>query len=696
MSRSRSLFAAVLAAASLAAAAPTGARENEGLLAKKRLSLAGARRIVGAAEEAARRRGVGVVVVVVDESGHVVELSRMDAAQVASVDVGIGKARTAAIYRRPSRVFEEQIANGRIAALALAGATPLQGGVPVVVDGEVVGAVGVSGDSPQVDEEIALAGARAFAEPEPERATASAPSPAAADPLEAYPDNYRVLFENERVRVLDFRLAKGASEKPHAHPAHVAVFLADFTIRFTLPDGSTRMRNARFGEIAYSPGAIHASENVGNTDAHGILVELKSEAPAPLAGAVTAFTRIHGTAGNEADLERHLVSLAEPTRAEAGCLRYDLYREAGRPHEFLRHEIWSDAAALEAHKSTPHLRASFEKRRREGWTTEVTLFERVADGRAAAGSPSVEIERLDPRLDAIVPPGAAVDRVADGIGWAEGPAWDASAGALLFSDVRGNSILRWRPDDGVATFLAPSGYLGKTPFAGREPGSNGLALDAAGRLLVCQHGERRVVRRELGGALTVLADRYAGRRLNSPNDVVVRPDGAVYFTDPPFGLPASFDDPAKELPFQGVFRLAPDGALAAVVEDLRAPNGLAFSPDGKTLYVSNAESERPVWMAYDVRDDGTVGRGRVFADALAYVKPGEGVPDGMKVDRLGNLFAAGPGGVHVFAPDGARLGRIVTGVPTANVAWGEDGGTLFVAANHEILRLRTATAGATP
>jgi gluconolactonase len=180
--------------------------------------------------------------------------------------------------------------------------------------------------------------------------------------------------------------------------------------------------------------------------------------------------------------------------------------------------------------------------------------------------------------------------------------------------------------------------------------------------LVCQHGDRRVVRREADGALTVLADRDRGRRLNSPNDLVVRGD-EIWFTDPPFGPPGTFDDPGRELPFQGVFRRAADGTLTAVVTDLPAPNGIGLSPDGTTLYVSNAQRAVPVWMAYPVRGDGTVGPGRRFADAAAWVGDGEGDPGGLEVDAQGNLFAAGPGGVHVLAPDGTRLGRLRAGWP---------------------------------
>jgi gluconolactonase len=310
---------------------------------------------------------------------------------------------------------------------------------------------------------------------------------------------------------------------------------------------------------------------------------------------------------------------------------------------------------------------------------------------APAERAAPRIERLDPRLDALIPPGTEIETVASGIAWAEGPLWDAARGALLFSDVPRNGVYRVRPGGGVTLVFAPSGYTGAPPFLGREPGSNGLAFDSAGRLVLCQHGDRRIARREPDGRFTVLADRFERRRLNSPNDLAFRSNGDLYFTDPPFGLPGGFDDPAKELTFQGVYRLTPRGELEAVVRDLAAPNGLAFAPDERTLYVSNAQAEHPIWMAYPVRGDGRLGPGRLFADARAFVASGEGNPDGLETDAAGHVFAAGPGGVHVFAPDGARLGRIVTGVPTGNVAWGEDGSTLYVAANHEILRIRTST-----
>ena len=311
----------------------------------------------------------------------------------------------------------------------------------------------------------------------------------------------------------------------------------------------------------------------------------------------------------------------------------------------------------------------------------------------SSGPTAGPIERLDPRLDALVPPGAALEKVAHGVEWAEGPVWDASRGGLLFSDVPRNVVLLWKQGAGVTEILRGSGYSGKAPFRGREPGSNGLAFDSQGRLVLCQHGDRRVARLEPDGSFTVLADRYDGKRFNSPNDLVFGSNGDLYFTDPPYGLPGAFDDPDKELPYQGVYRVTPEGKVSLVTKELPSPNGIAFSPDEKTLYVSNSDPKKPIWMAYPVLADGTLGPGRQFAEARAWVREGQGLPDGLKSDRNGNLFATGPGGIHVFASDGTRLGRIETGDRTGNVNWGEDGSVLFAASNHRILRLKTTTKG---
>jgi gluconolactonase len=301
---------------------------------------------------------------------------------------------------------------------------------------------------------------------------------------------------------------------------------------------------------------------------------------------------------------------------------------------------------------------------------------------------------LDPRYERLVPAGTRLEKIVDGHGWTEGPLWVRDGGYLLFSDVVRNAIYRWRRDQGERVFLSPSGYTGTVPFAGAEPGSNGLAIDPQGRLVFARHGDRAIVRLEPGGEATLLVQAYRGRRINSPNDLVFRSNGDLYFTDPPFGLPQGYDDPARELPYQGVYRLRPDGTLTLLTTELSAPNGIAFSPDERTLYVSNADPRRLVWMAFEVKQDGTLARSRVFFDGTAAFANRSGTADGLKVDAEGNLFGAGPGGVYTFATDGTLLGWIDFGGNVGNVAWGEDGSTLFIAANATIYRVRLATRGA--
>lgn len=327
----------------------------------------------------------------------------------------------------------------------------------------------------------------------------------------------------------------------------------------------------------------------------------------------------------------------------------------------------------------------------------------ISSARAEAPRTIGSIERLDPALDKLVPPDARLEIVAEGFDWSEGPVWvPEQGGFLLFSDIPRNKIYRWDSRSGLADFLTPSGYTGDVPRGG-ERGSNGLALDRQGHLLLCQHGDRRVARLDAPLSApqpryTTLADRYQGHRFNSPNDLVVDSSGAVYFTDPPFGMAKYQDDVSKiegkEIPLQGVYRIAPDGTVTLVVKDLERPNGIALSPDVKTLYVANSEKARPVWMAYPVQPDGTVGAGRVLFDASALVDKRQGVPDGMAVDKDGNLFAAGPGGVLVITPEGKHLGTLLTTQATSNCTFGEDGRTLFITADGYLLRVRLATQGA--
>jgi gluconolactonase len=302
------------------------------------------------------------------------------------------------------------------------------------------------------------------------------------------------------------------------------------------------------------------------------------------------------------------------------------------------------------------------------------------------------IVRLDPRLDGIVPLDALPEKLAEGFSWAEGPVWNRTGGFLLFSDVPNNSIIKWKPGDGPSVFLQPSGYTGKEPFTGKEPGSNGLTFDSQGRLVFCQHGDRRISRLEKDGSKTILVDNYQGKRLNSPNDLVFKSNGDLYFTDPPFGLPKSFDDPQKELPFQGVYRFSRDGKLTLLTTEVKAPNGIAFSPDEKKLYV--ADSARALWFVFDVKSDGTLSPGKILFDGTEQAKGRPGVADSLKVDTEGNIFAAAPGGLFVIAPDGTLLGRFDLGTATGNCAWGEDGSTLFITSNAILYRIRLSTKGA--
>jgi gluconolactonase len=301
------------------------------------------------------------------------------------------------------------------------------------------------------------------------------------------------------------------------------------------------------------------------------------------------------------------------------------------------------------------------------------------------------IERKDPRINNLIPANAVLENLHGGFQWVEGPVWIRDGGYLLFSDIPQNSIFRWK-DGKLDLFMKPSGYTGSKPRGG-EPGSNALILDPNGKLVLCEHGDRRISRVEKDGTKTTLADRYQGKRLNSPNDGVFHSNGDFYFTDPPYGLEKNWDDPARELDFCGVYRLGKDGTLTLLTKELSRPNGIAFSPDEKTLYVAISDPKNPVWMAYEVKDDGTLGKGRVFFDATELAKTKKGLPDGMKVDQAGNLFATGPGGLLVFTPDGTHLGTVATGVATSNCNWGEDGKTLFVTADKQICRIRLTTKG---
>lgn len=304
------------------------------------------------------------------------------------------------------------------------------------------------------------------------------------------------------------------------------------------------------------------------------------------------------------------------------------------------------------------------------------------------------ILRTDPALDKLIPPGAKLEVISSGFEWAEGPVWLPAEKAVLFSDIPRNSVMKWQEGIGVSLWMKPSGFTGVGPYSD-EPGSNGLTLSPDGHVVFCEHGDRRVSILTKDGGKRTLVDNYQGKRLNSPNDVVFHSNGDMYFTDPPYGLPKKADDPSRELDFCGVYKLGKDGKLVLLTKELSRPNGLAFSPDEKTLYVANSDPDRAIWMSYPVKADGTLGAGKVFADVTSMTKGMKGLPDGMKVDRAGNVFGTGPGGIHIFSPQGKPLGRIETGEATANCTWGDDGSTLFITADMYLCRLKTSTRGAT-
>jgi gluconolactonase len=305
------------------------------------------------------------------------------------------------------------------------------------------------------------------------------------------------------------------------------------------------------------------------------------------------------------------------------------------------------------------------------------------------------IERLDPALDDLVAPDAQCEVIGTGFAWSEGPAWRKSGNYLLFSDIPNNTVYQWSRASGVGVFLRPSGLAEGNEF-GRELGCNALTIDSHDRVVMADQGNRRMSRlNEKNWTKEVLVDRYLGKRFNSPNDLVYRSNGDLYFTDPPYGLKGLNSDPNKELKINGVYRLDTHGRLTLLTDALSFPNGIAFSPDEKTLYIQVSDPKNAVWMAYDVAPDGGIGNGRVFFDANALVRARkQGLPDGMKLDVHGNVFGGGPGGVLVLSPNGKHLGTIVTGEVTSNCAFGEDGSTLFMTANHFVMRIRLKTKGA--
>lgn len=303
-----------------------------------------------------------------------------------------------------------------------------------------------------------------------------------------------------------------------------------------------------------------------------------------------------------------------------------------------------------------------------------------------------EVERLSLYLDAIIKADAQLEIIAEGFEWSEGPLWLPEQEVLIFSDIPVNSVFQWNEQDSIKLYLKPSGYTGDIPRSG-EPGSNGLILDPEGRLVLCQHGDRCMARMDADLAapepkFIILSDNFDSKRLNSPNDAVYNSKGELFFTDPPYGFEQNVNDPSKELDFQGVYKVTVDGETILLTDELSRPNGIAFSPDEKHLYVANSDPAFAVWMVYDVTPESTLENGRVFCDATDLIGKEKGAPDGLKVDGRGNLFATGPGGVWIISPEGEHLGTIKTGKATSNCAFNEDQSVLYITADMYLMRMK--------
>ncbi len=336
------------------------------------------------------------------------------------------------------------------------------------------------------------------------------------------------------------------------------------------------------------------------------------------------------------------------------------------------------------------------------WVRSATLDFYKPGKLSSAREVKLEVDRKEPALDAIVPAHAKLEKLADGFAFTEGPVWidagnaafgpDAGEGCLLFSDPNNNVIYRMTPEGDVSVYLSKAGYSGEDIGEYRQPGSNGLTTDREGRLTICQHGNRRVVRIEKNGLTTVLADKFKGKRLNSPNDLVYRSDGALFFTDPPFGLPKFADDRRREQPHFGVYSVK-DGQVQLVSTDFDGPNGLAFSPDEKFLYVGTWNTKKTIVNRYPVNADATLGKGELFHDLTT---PGaEDAIDGIKVDKAGNVYVSGPGGLWILSPDGEHLGTLRGPEHPHNMAWGDaDRQTLYLTAQTGIYRIRLNNSGA--
>ena len=303
------------------------------------------------------------------------------------------------------------------------------------------------------------------------------------------------------------------------------------------------------------------------------------------------------------------------------------------------------------------------------------------------------IERIDSSVNALISENASVEMLTEGYKWAEGPVWIADQKMLLFSDIPKNSIYKWTEARGAELYLKPSGYTGTVPRGG-ESGSNGLIIGKNGELIMCQHGDRRIA--IMNAPLTApkpdfksIADNYNGKRFNSPNDLIQRSNGDIIFTDPPYGLVKNMDDSSKEIPFQGVYKVTPGKPATLLVDSIARPNGLALTPDEKTLIVASSNPAKAVWYAFDLGANDSLSNGRIIYDVTEEMKTMKGSPDGLKIDKQGNLFATGPGGIWIFNKSFKLIGKIkIPDQPTANIAFADDDKTIYLTSDMYLLRVK--------
>jgi gluconolactonase len=686
---------------------------NAQTVEKKALTIDGAKKVIaGAVAYAKKNNAPGGVIAVVDDGGNLMALERMDGTFAAGANISIGKARTAALFKRPTKVFEDNIKNGRTSLVALPDAffTPLQGGVPITVNGQIVGAVGVSGAaSAQQDEEIALAGASVLAETKMmSHATPNRP-PAAEATIDLASTAGVALTKGEwrysdtKIVDADFR-GPGADKQPTGAPVKTYDYTphaggADFddskwdVISPTSLD--QRRGNGRLGFNWYRL-RLTIPERIGDFDPTGTTAVFETS--------LDDYAEIWV----DGELTRALGQSGGSVIAGWNAQNKIVVGRNVKPGQQIQLAIFGINGPL----SNPPTNFIYIRYAR-------LAFYKAEPGPVAL-TPSevnVEVVRNDPAMDEIVGANPKLFKLADGFKFTEGPIWiNKDGGYLLFSDPNANTIYKYTPDgnqDGkLEVFRKPSGYSGADIGEYGQPGSNGLTLDPQGRLTINQHGNHRVVRDETDGTQTVLADSYEGKRLNSPNDLVYRSDGTLFFTDPPFGFPKFFNDARKELSFSGVYSIY-KGKLRLLSKDFTGPNGIALSPDEKYLYIGNwprsltgqelrrqddAVSEigdkHKAIMRYEVQPDGTLKNGKLFFDFTKAA--GEDGLDGIKVDQKGNLYVSGPGGLWVISAEGKHLGTIVTPRHVHNMAWGDDGKTLYLCARSGLYRIRLNIAGVRP